>query len=116
MLSDAPSLTRDTFNVSNEKPDRLYDVEDSSKDRTEALKEKRAMLEIANIELELKERSLALKAKELEHKKRARDVEYESIDKAVDRYSAYCSSGDSCNIDGLDEQLKAKYRRMLDEA
>lgn len=119
MSSDTPNLPpQDAFNARNDRHGSPYGYEISSKDHTlaEALKEKRVMLEIANIELELKERNLALKANELEHKKRARDFEYESIDKAVDRYSAYCSSSENGNIDGLDEQLKAKYRRLLDDA
>jgi hypothetical protein len=115
MSSCQPSLTPEDSNGTG-KSSRLCDDEGLSKDLTETLKEKRAFLEISSIELELKERTLALKAKELEHKKRARDLEYESIDKAVDRYAAYCSSGETGNIEMLEEKLKAKYRRMLDEA
>ena len=99
----------------------------SNHDRTAAaaevsLQERRALLEIAGIELELKERNVALKTKELEYRKRARDLEYESIDKALDRYNAYCTGGgensgnNNNNLDGLDEKLKAKYRRMIEEA
>ena len=85
-----------------------------------SLQERRELLEIAGIELELKERNVALKTKELEYRKRARDLEYESIDKALDRYNAYCTGGENSSnnniLDGIDEKLKAKYRRMIDEA
>jgi hypothetical protein len=73
------------------------------------------MLEIASIELDLKERNLALKDRELEHRKRARDFGYESIDKIVDRYTTYYSGSDNSNHDGMDEELRAKYRRMVDK-
>jgi|LakMenEpi03Aug12_release.lakeMendotaPanAssembly.Ray.scaffolds.fasta_scaffold2098153_1 trehalose/maltose hydrolase-like predicted phosphorylase len=78
-------------------------------------------LEITKLELEIKDKELDVKAKELDVKsreldikKRTREIEYEFIDKSVDRYYTLFPSGSTDDeIDGI---LKAKYRRMVQDA
>jgi hypothetical protein len=112
MFSDEHHVTQD---ASVKRSAASHDGDNVAIKRTSDSKEKRGTLDITSIELELMERMIALKAQELELKKRERDFEYESIDKAVDRFNTYCLDGDQ-DRESVDNILKEKYRRMIEDA
>jgi len=62
-------------------------------------------------ELEVKSLECDVKLKEQETRKRIREIEYELLDKPVDRCSALLADG--VMDKELEDDLKCKYRRMI---
>jgi len=68
-------------------------------------------LDLYSKELEVRSLECDVKLKEQETRKRTREIEYELLDKAVDRYSALFADG--VMDKELEDVLKCKYRRMI---
>lgn len=95
-----------TYNADDESRDDELDLRCKRRDMTELEK-----LDLKSKELEVKSKELEVKLKEHDTKKRIRDIEYELLDKAVDRYSTLCP--DNIMDKELEDVLKNKYRRMI---